>query len=90
MKVPEFNCELVTKVHPIISIADVWGQRLTSTRFIGVPFMTNSKGVVKGEELICEHALRPKPKRAVKRTWKDVAKEEVAQSKRSKEQSKQV
>ena len=74
--VPEFNCEIVAKVHPTMCIASIGAQSVTSTRSISVPFITNVKDVVQGEELICELVVRPKPKRVVKRNWRDVAKEE--------------
>ena len=85
--VPEFNCQIVTKVHQIVSIASAGGQSLTSTRSISVPFMTNSKDVVQGEELICELVVRPKLKKAPKIVWQDVAKEEQKQKKTRKEQN---
>ena len=75
-KVPEFNCQIMFKRHPIMSIASAGEQKLTSTRFISVPFMTNTNDVVQGEELICELTVRPKPKKVVNITWEDVAKEE--------------
>ena len=74
--VPEFNCEIVTKVHPTMCIASIGAQSVTSTRFISVPFITNVKDVVQGEELICELVARPKPKKVAKINWRDVAKEE--------------
>ena len=85
--VPEFNCEIVTVHHPSASIAKVGDQSVSSTRFVGVPFMTNSKDVLQGEELICELVVRPKHKKAPKRVWQDVAKEEQKQKKTRKEQN---
>ena len=81
MNVPEFNCEIVTVHHPSMSLARVGEQSVSSTRFVGVPFMTNSKDVLQGEELICELDVRAKPKKAPKRAWQDVAREEERQIK---------
>ena len=81
LNVPEFNCEIVTVHHPSMSIASVGEQSESSTRLVGVPFMTNSKDVLQGEELICELVLRAKPKEVAKRAWQDVAKEEERQNK---------
>ena len=47
-----------------------------------MPFMTNVKAVVRGEELICELAQAKKPEVKKKRDWRDVAKEEEAQAKK--------
>ena len=63
-------------------IASMGTQSVTSTRFVTMPFMTNVKAVVRGEELICELAQAKKPEVKKKRDWRDVAKEEEAQAKK--------
>ena len=88
LNVPQFNCEIVTKVHPAMCIASLGEKAVSSTRFVSVPFMTNSKDVVQGEELICELVVRPKPKKALKIVWQDVAKEEDKQKAARKEKDK--
>ena len=80
--VPAFNCEIVSKVHPTMCIASMGTQSVTSTRFVTMPFMTNVKAVVQGEELICELAKAKKPEVKKKRDWRDVAREEEAQAKK--------
>ena len=80
--VPEFNCEIVSQTHPTMCIASMGTQSVTSTRFVTMPFMTNVKAVVRGEELICELAQAKKPEVKKKRDWRDVAKEEEAQAKK--------
>ena len=85
LNVPEFNCEIVTKVHPTMCIASVGAQSVTSTRFVSVPFITNVKDVVQGEELICELLAPPKTKKEAKRNWRDVDREEKAEQKKVKE-----
>ena len=72
---------MVTKVYTTVCIASIGAQSLTSTRSISVPFMTNSKDVLQGEELICELVVRAKPKKVTKRAWQDVAREEERQIK---------
>ena len=81
--VPEFNCEIVTKVHPAMCIASLGEKPVSSTRFVSVPFMTNVKDVVKGEELICELTAIAKPKKATKRTWQDQQKDLIADAKKN-------
>ena len=80
--VPAFNCEIVSKVHPTMCIASMGTQSVTSTRFVTMPFMTNTKAVVRGEELICELAKAKKPQVQKKRDWRDVVREEEAQAKK--------
>jgi len=80
--VPEFNCTIVNKVHPTISIASIGTQSMTSTRFVTMPFITNVKDVVQGEELICEQVIRAKPEVKKKRNWQQVVKEEKAEAKK--------
>ena len=84
---PIFNREIVPKVHTAVAIAAVGGQNVTSTRFITVPYICNSKDVVEGEELIVRHAARVKIKKVQKRGWRDVAKqEEDVEKKKAKKQ----
>ena len=72
-------------------IASMGNQSVTSTRFVTMPFMTNVKAVVQGEELICELAKAKKPEVKKKRDWRDVAREEKAQAnKKPKASSKQT
>ena len=80
--VPEFNCEIVTKVHPAMCIASLGEEAVSSTRFVSVPFMTNVKDVVKGEELICELTVVAKPKKDKKRSWQDQQKDLIADAKK--------
>ena len=56
--VPDFNCKIVNKVHTVVDIATVGDQNLTSTRLITVPYITNVKDVLEGEELIVRHYPR--------------------------------
>ena len=79
---PEFNCEIVTKVHPAMCIASLGEEAASSTRFVSVPFMTNVKDVVKGEELICELTASAKLKKATKRTWQDQQNDLIAEAKK--------
>jgi len=71
---PNFNCEIVSKVHTLMAIATVGGQNVTSARFISVPYICNVKDVVKGEELIVCHVARVKPKKVQNISWRDVFK----------------
>ena len=71
-------------------IASMGTQSVTSTRFVTMPFMTNVKAVVRGEELICELAKAKKPDVKKKRSWRDVAREEEAQAKKKKTPSKKT
>ena len=73
---PEFNCEIVSKVHPTMCIASMGTQSVTSTRFVIMPFITNVKDVVLGEELICELAKLEKPQKKRKIIHQEVRKEE--------------
>ena len=52
MRLPDFNCAIVTKVHTMLDIAIVGEQKLTSTRSITVPYIANIKDVAEGEDLI--------------------------------------
>ena len=80
MRIPVFNCELVTKIHTACNIATPGGQNLTSTTFVTVPYICNVKDVVEGEELIVRHVARAKTKKVEnKRTWRDEAKREEAE-----------
>ena len=86
---PDLNCEIVTQVHPAMCIASIGDKAVNCTRFISVPFITNVKDVLKGEELICALVQPPKPKKAVTRTWQDVRKDQVAvAAKKAKKESK--
>ena len=67
---PEFNCEIVTKVYLVACIASLLEKTVSSTRSVSVPFITNVKDVVKGEELICQHIAVVKPKKIKKELGK--------------------
>ena len=86
--VPDFNCKIVNKVHTVVDIATVGDQNLTSTRLITVPYITNVKDVLEGEELIVRHYPRATIKKASKPNWRDVGKEEEAQAKKKAKQQK--
>ena len=87
--VPEFNSEIVTKVHPTMCIASMGTQSVTSTRFVTMPFITNVKDVVLGEELICELAKPKKLEVKKKRcSWQDVHAEEQKAKKKPKAKAK--
>ena len=57
-KMPQFNCQFVIRVHNIPSIAEVGDRPLNSTRFISVPYITNTKELARGDELIVQHFPR--------------------------------
>ena len=61
-RIPVFNCELVTQIHTACNTATPWGQNLTSTTNVHVPYICNVKDVVEGEELIVRHVARAKNK----------------------------
>ena len=86
MKLPNFNCEIVARKHTYLAIGAVESQKsMTSTRIISVPYMTNNKDVVEGEELIVKHVASVKPKNGTKsKTWQDVQKEEDAKESKKK------
>ena len=87
LRVPNFNCEIETKVHMVVAIAAVGRQNVTSTRFITVPYICNVKDVVEGEELIVRHVARVKTKKVQKRGWRDVVKkDEDEENKKAKKQ----
>ena len=73
---PSFNCELTEISHSSVNIGTVGGRVVNCTRLVSVPYLTNSKPLVKGEELILEAVIRTKPRPPVKRTWRDVNREE--------------
>ena len=79
---PNFNCEILSKVHTLMAIANVGGQNVTSARFISVPYICNVKDVVEGEELIVRHVARVKPKKVQKQSWRDVFKKEEDEEKK--------
>ena len=58
LRLPNFNCAIVTKVHTKLDIATVGDQNLTSTGLITVPYITNVKDVLEGEDLIVRHYPR--------------------------------
>jgi hypothetical protein len=74
LSVPNFNCEIVSKVHTAMAIATVGGQNATSTIFITVPYISKFKDMVEGEELIVRHVARVKHKKEQNRTWREVQK----------------
>jgi len=74
--IPSINCELEEQVHSFVHIATVGQCVVNCTRLIKVPFLTNIKALKKGEELLLSLVVQVKEKRAVKRTWRDVSKEE--------------
>jgi hypothetical protein len=87
LSMPNFNCEIVSKVHTLMAIATVWRQNVTSARSISVPYICNVKDVVKGEELIVRHVARVKPKKVQKKPWRKVqTKEEEDARKNAKKQ----
>ena len=47
---PQFNCQFVTRVHNCLSIAEVGERPLNSTRFISVPYITNTKELAEGDD----------------------------------------
>ena len=84
---PNFNCEIVSKVHTLMAIANVGGQNVTSARFISVPYICNVKDVVKGEELIVRHVARVKPKKVQnKKLARCIQKREDEAKKKAKKQ----
>ena len=85
---PNFNCEIVSKVHTLMAIATVGGQNVTSARFISVPYICNVKDVVKGEELIVRHVARVKPKKVQNISWRDVFKKEEDEAKKKAKKQK--
>ena len=80
---PSFNCELEDHTHSSVNIATV-GLCVLCTRTIKVPYLTNSKALAKGEELILPHVVEAKEKQQVKRTWRDVRKDEMERSAKAK------
>ena len=88
LRVPEFNCEIVTKVSTAVHISVVGVQNVTNTRFITVPYICNFKDVVEGEELILRHVVLAKTKKAPKRDWRDMDKQEVAAANKKAKKSK--
>ena len=86
--VPAFNCEIVYKVHTTVCIASMGAQKVCSTRFITMPFITNVKDVVLGEELICELVKPHKPEKKRKLNWQEVRKEEEKRKAKAKAKPK--
>ena len=71
LRMPEFNCELVSHTHTVCHIASFDGQNMSSTRFISLPCISNVRALEAGEELILRHVPRAKVKKEKKRTWQD-------------------
>ena len=71
-KLPQVNSQTVTCVHKCLAMDGVGEQPLTSTRWITVPYITNSKDLEEGDELIVQHVPRvQKHKRDKRKThWK--------------------
>ena len=71
-KLPQFNSQIVTSVHNCLAMAGVGEQPLTSTRWITVPYITNSKDLEEGSELIVQHVPRVQKNKPEKRKlhWK--------------------
>ena len=57
-KLPQFKSQIVTRVHNVLAMAGVGEQPLTSTRWITVPCITNSKDLEEGDEFIVQHVPR--------------------------------
>ena len=85
VKVPEFNCAIVNRVHTTLDIATVGEQVLQSTRFITVPYITNIKEVV---HRILHHVPQAKPKKAAKICWRDVQKDLDAEASKTQKTAK--
>ena len=88
-KMPQFNCKFVTQVHNCLSIAEVGGRSLNSTRFISVPYITNIKELAEGDELIVQHFPRvatSAPKKR-ERNWRDVHQAEEKKKQRGSDRS---
>ena len=83
-KMPQFNCQFANRVHNCLSVADVGEQCLSSTRFVTVPYITNTKELAEGDELIVQHVPRAKKKSQKKRemSWRDVHQQEMKDSKK--------
>ena len=75
LRMPEFNCELVSHTHTVCHIAGFDGQNMSSTRFISLPCISNVRALEAGEELILRHVPRAKVKKEKKRTWQDEQKD---------------
>ena len=73
---PDFNCQVKVVMHTALDLAVVGEKNVNSTRFIGVPYITNIRDVLAGEELIMRQVHRAKPKKEAKRVWQDVQREE--------------
>ena len=89
-KIPKFNCEIVHRNHTYVAIGTAEGQKsLGSTRIIGVPFITNSKDLAEGEELIVKHVARVKTTKPKKgKRWQDVQREEEQEANKKKKPKK--
>ena len=83
-KLPQFNCQLATRVHNCLSVADVGEHCLTSTRFIIVPYITNTKELAEGDELIVQHFPRIRGKQLTQRdmSWRDAHMQDMTNNKK--------
>ena len=57
---------------------------MNSSRFIAIPYLTNSKPLVKGEELLLPLVAQAKVKQQVKRARRDARREEMERAKKAK------
>jgi len=81
---PSFNCELTEIIHSVVNIATVGNGVVNCTRLVHVPYLTNSKPLAKGEELILQVVTQTKPRQPAKRTWRDVHQQEEKKAKKAK------
>ena len=65
---PSFNCDMVYHTHSSVNVSSVWQQVQTSTRTIAVPYLTNTKALVKGEELIMSFVVKSEQRQKHKPT----------------------
>ena len=57
---------------------------MDTARLIAIPYLTNSKPLVKGEDLLLPLVAQAKVKQQVRRTWRDVRREEMERAKKAK------
>ena len=79
---PRFNCNLQMQQLSQVSLAIMRGSSVNRTRSFEVPFLTNSKDLEEGEELILQVYEKTKEdKPSAKRTWRDADKENERKAK---------
>ena len=84
-----FNCEFVYRTVTCVCISSCGDKTVNRTRLMTVPFLSNSRDLDAGEELVLELAERKKKiSTPTKRSWREVVKEAGTTNKKAKEDDK--